>query len=488
MLVYFFSDRNYVRSGFYAHYTVSSCPHNCSGHGDCDTNECRCFPGFVGRACEHALCAVACDRHGGRCSVEHRTCECPEGRRGFDCGLSVDPLDMTMVGIWSEVVPPSNTDWAPRAGHAGVVVNDCLYVFGGTTLNSMLNDLVVFCASSAEAGWRLVVRSNPWPAARRGHAMTAIGPHIFLFGGELERGVSSELWVYNTESSRWRPIVTSNESSVQPPGLSDHTLTAVDDKWLYVIGGRTSDGMFVSDVNAVNVEHLTTDVGVEWLRIESRGGHASRHRLVGHSTVYHRDSQSLLVFGGFSSENARFPRRSASLLSLRVDAARWVTLSYDAALPAVPRERAYHAAVVVGNYMLVHGGQVHVHHEDETCYDSQIYVYHLSCHAWVDFVSLTDTFNGLSVCVFCLSLSVCLCLSLCLSVSVCLCVCLCLPVCLCMSVSLSLSVSLSVCLCLSVSACLSLHVCLFVSVCLFVCLSLSVCVCLSVFACTVHSA
>ena len=117
-----------------------------------------------------------------------------------------------------------------------------------------------------------------------------------------------------------------------------------------------------------------------------------------------RELRSLLVFGGFSPENARFPRRSALLLSYAVDAHRWLHLSYDAAVPSVPRQRAYHAAVIVGQYMLIHGGQVHAHHEDETCYDAQIYAYHLSCHVWVDFTSLNDAFNGTS---FSLSVGLC---------------------------------------------------------------------------------
>jgi len=156
--------------------------------------------------------------------------------------------------------------------------------------------------------------------------------------------------------------------------------------------------------------------------VRSVGGHEAHHRLTGHTTVYDRQSRSLLVFGGFSPESARFPRRLSTLSAYRVDVWRWLTLSYDTTLPSVPRERAYHAAVIVGNYMLIHGGQVHIHHEDETCYDSQVYVYHLSCHVWVDFISLTSSFNGLftihTFTSLCLSLFYCL--SVCMSFFVCL--------------------------------------------------------------------
>lgn len=403
MLIYFFSDRNYVRSGFYARYSISSCRQNCSGHGECVSAEhqCRCFAGYVGSACEQSLCAEDCHSNGGQCSDEHLMCECPAGRVGYDCGLSVQPLDVSNAGVWSQVLLTDDAAYKPRAGHAAAVVNDCLYVFGGTTLNYVVDDLVVFCVSSSLPAWRTVGRSQPWPASRHSHAMCAIDQWIFLFGGVLhDSNSSNELWMYDVELSRWQMIATS--SVVQPPTRSGHSMTAVDDRWLYVVGGRTSDGEFVSDIYILNVDNMAE---AQWQRVHSRGGREAHHRLVGHSAVFHADSRSLLVFGGFSPENARFPRRSALLLSYHVDVKRWVTLSYDTALPTVPRERSYHAAVIVGNYMLIHGGQVHVHHEDETCYDAQLYVYHLYCHVWVDFLSLTDTFNGMSSSLFTSSLS-----------------------------------------------------------------------------------
>ena len=50
----------------------------------------------------------------------------------------------------------------------------------------------------------------------------------------------------------------------------------------------------------------------------------------------------------------------------------------------VPRERAFHSAVVMGNYMVVYGGNTHEHDALEVCYSRQIYFYHLSCHKWLN--------------------------------------------------------------------------------------------------------
>ena len=35
MLIVFYSDTNYVLTGFQAEYTINACPKNCSNHGEC---------------------------------------------------------------------------------------------------------------------------------------------------------------------------------------------------------------------------------------------------------------------------------------------------------------------------------------------------------------------------------------------------------------------------------------------------------------------
>lgn len=85
--------------------------------------------------------------------------------------------------------------------------------------------------------------------------------------------------------------------------------------------------------------------------------------------------------------------------------------SFQSRFPATgPRERAFHTATVIGNYMVVYGerqksadtihawhpcvysslfllllpgGNVHNHYQEEKCYDEEIFFYHLGCHQWV---------------------------------------------------------------------------------------------------------
>ncbi len=50
MLIYFYSDRNYVLEGFEASYFMSDCLYDCSDHGSCDniTSTCNCDSGYYG--------------------------------------------------------------------------------------------------------------------------------------------------------------------------------------------------------------------------------------------------------------------------------------------------------------------------------------------------------------------------------------------------------------------------------------------------------
>ena len=99
--------------------------------------------------------------------------------------------------------------YTPRAGHAGVVVDDCLYVFGGSTLNTLLSDVVRFCVRR-DSSWQSVARSSPWPAARHGHTMAALNSSLIaLYGGVTDASgssVSSELWLFSIAVGSWQLV------------------------------------------------------------------------------------------------------------------------------------------------------------------------------------------------------------------------------------------------------------------------------------------
>lgn len=386
MLIYFFSDRNYVLTGFDATYAVSRCPHNCSGHGMCDPNtgSCACNSGYTGQACHVTYCPSLCGDH-GTCSFTQQKCLCNDGYIGYSCELSTN----TSYGqrTWFQLAP-QGIHFEPRAGHDMVYVEKYLsiYVFGGNTHNTILDDLQRF--NFVQNSWELLTKTMPWPSARHKHKMVGYGGNFFMFGGILSDGNhSNELWHYQVSTNQWALVAT--ESTVIPTGVASHTFTLVEESWLYLFGGRTSEGEFLSDMYRINASEPS-----QWERVISRGGKDADRRLVGHSAIYHSESKSLLIFGGFLPDYARFPSRISALHAYHIITNYWSRLYYEETTAASqPRDRAFHSARRLGNYMVVYGGNYHIHHEEEICYDDKLYFYHLGCQTWVDQTKLMQSFT-----------------------------------------------------------------------------------------------
>lgn len=384
MLIHFYSDRNYVLQGFYALYNITDCPHNCSTRGVCDpvTHTCACHPGYRGAGCETAVCPDNCNEHGS-CNSSLKRCVCKAGYAGHSCQL---PTKASAAhGTWYELAP-KGSGFQPRAGHTGVFIAgvNCLYVFGGNTLNSLLNELIRFCFDKNT--WEVLPHGGLWPEARHEHAIAETDGNFFVFGGILENKThSNELWFYNVTNHHWTLMAAS--SDIRPLGVASHTLTFVDGRWLYLFGGRTVNGHFLSDMYRIDFRNAT-----EWERVEPRGGKIANRRLVGHSAVYHPSSLSILFFGGFLPDYAKFPKRTNILHTYHIVENYWSRL-YFHELDA-PKDRAFHGAAIMGNYMVIHGGNAHIHHEEEICYDHQIYFYHLGCHTWAHYKSLEANSAG----------------------------------------------------------------------------------------------
>ncbi|XP_075992325.1 multiple EGF like domains 8 [Anticarsia gemmatalis] len=219
------------------------------------------------------------------------------------------------------------------------------------------------------------------PEPRYGHSACAFDSGFVLYGGKLSDGsLSSELWLYDAVHNRW--TLRAVNATFTPPGLTRHTLTAVKDE-LYLFGGSTVDGEFSSSMYKIKLG----DVGTEsWEKVQVRGGKELDVRVVAHTAVYHSHSNSILVYGGVVASVARFSKLSDRMFAFDIDYRHWSEILYPRAYlreTYVPRERAFHTSIIIGNYLVVFGGYSHRHNREEICYDGQMYIYHLGCHSWI---------------------------------------------------------------------------------------------------------
>lgn len=83
---------------------------------------------------------------------------------------------------------------------------------------------------------------------------------------------------------------------------------------------------------------------------------------------------------------ARFSKLSDRIYLFNLLSRHWTEVKYprlELKDSYVPRERAFHTASLIGNYMVIFGGYTHRHNREEICYDNSLYLYHLGCHTWV---------------------------------------------------------------------------------------------------------
>ncbi|KYM76277.1 Multiple epidermal growth factor-like domains protein 8 [Atta colombica] len=225
----------------------------------------------------------------------------------------------------------------------------------------------------------------PKPSPRYGHAACKYQDGFVIYGGKVEDGtLSNELWHYNVIKRMW--TLRAKNSPFYPPSLTRHTLTLAGD-YIYLFGGSTVDGEFSSSLYKIKLRLSDpTAINERWIEVRPRGGKELDVRVVAHSSVYHRATNSLLVYGGVVASVARFSKLSDRMFVFQLDRKVWSEIHYPRAHlreTYVPRERAFHTCNIIGNYLVVFGGYSHRHNKEEICYDNQMYLYHLGCHTWV---------------------------------------------------------------------------------------------------------
>ncbi|KAJ0235167.1 Uncharacterized protein HA466_0267710 [Hirschfeldia incana] len=244
------------------------------------------------------------------------------------------------VGDWHSNLPYD--EWTPltvpgsrasaRYKHAAVVVDEKLYIVGGSRNGRYLSDLQVFdlrsltwsslklktedggdgSSSLGEAfpaisdhrmikwGNKLLLiggysknspdhmsvrfidlethlcgvvdASGNVPVSRGGHSITLVGSRVFVFGGEdKKRRLLNDLYVLDLETMTWDVVET---SQTRPVPRFDHTAATHSDRYLLVFGG-CSHSIFFSDLHILDLQtmewsqpHVQGDV------VTPRAGHA----------------------------------------------------------------------------------------------------------------------------------------------------------------------------------------------------------------------
>lgn len=437
MLILFFSDTNYVLEGFKAIYSITNCPKNCSNHGLCVEHSCLCTGNWIGLDCGVKACDCGDEENRGHCNKDR--CECSKTWSGQSCSLQKINPEQSQ---WHWMTNLTNS-FTRRASFTAIYheKTDAVFIFGGYDLNNVLESLEIFRFNtsrwedddgnelkhndemypkefliSKDLSKQPDILDQFWfkaallthaevlttstehprgnaskiekikPLARYGHAIAACNMEdsFVIFGGKLSSGnLSNELWLYNISSKQW--LLRAKKSKLKPPKLTRHTLTYVgSNKHIYIFGGSLESGEFSSRMFRIRIEPNEDE---QWEEVFPRGGKTFDFRICCHTTNYHEDSNSLIIYGGIIANVARLSKLSDRIFSFAIRDQHFTEIFYPKTVLRemnIPRERAFHSATISGNYLIIFGGYLHRHNKEEICYDNQMYLYHLGCHVWIN--------------------------------------------------------------------------------------------------------
>jgi len=136
---------------------------------------------------------------------------------------------------WS-IESTSGTAPPPRLGHTAVSIpGNKMIVFGGNTDRSMLNDLFVY--DITKKSWTKLNPSGELPVARTGTIGTHIGNYIYIFGGIKYYGdiygYLNDAYRLNLETTKWEKI---NTQGKMDPRASFCAITSASGNYLLLHG------------------------------------------------------------------------------------------------------------------------------------------------------------------------------------------------------------------------------------------------------------
>lgn len=257
--------------------------------------------------------------------------------------LNRTDFDMSVIDNWCEI----RCSNAPkrRSNHISFIYDESLYIFGGMDINEgKMNDLYSLPLTSGfdNPKWKIVETVGIIPEALCYHSGVVYDVNLYVFGGENRKGeATNDLYILNIKEKKWEKRLFSekeipnlmghtanfsnkiisiiifggfshgkylnnihyfdiakNEWSFEnydgkanlPRGRIGHTSTLVNDKFLYVFGGQTNDGLYLNDLWKFNLEdHTWEEIIVKSEIPKARSGH---------SAVYNDSTNCIYYFGG----------------------------------------------------------------------------------------------------------------------------------------------------------------------------------------------
>jgi len=234
-----------------------------------------------------------------------------------------------------------------RAYHTSTRVGSGLYIFGGSTAKKAGESGLLgdlVIFDLVRMAWESKDVRGKRPRSRYMHSAELIDGKLFVYGGSDGLKSLNDVSVLDINTMLWSQPAATGSV---PPGLQSHTCTAVGER-LFVVGGMaaTLDDAGHSFIKYSNEVHVLNTTTMEWTRLRQRG-ELPKPRAYHAAVVV---GNFLVVLGGWSGACENL----ATISTLDLDGfGTWASV----AVPGQPPVGAYgHSATVLGSNILTFGG------------------------------------------------------------------------------------------------------------------------------------
>eukprot|EP01135_Chromosphaera_perkinsii_P005280 Nk52_evm6s331 gene=Nk52_evmTU6s331 len=411
--VFFFSDRSVQRDGFNISYRADPCPGNCNGNGVCggvgganNDRRCVCDASWTGEDCSIQRCPVVSTQAGvcggslgyGSCSGTVNKCICAAGRAGNGCQYNVKDgyfaqkfLD-NIAGSVSTHIPIRGRAWQSLVMNVDAAslksVPKFFYVFGGYAgdASNGFGELVQITELAQpnrfDYSWKILysasVSSLSGPGPRWRHTAVMYGDNVmYIFGGTDGKNTLGELWTYTPLNNQWNRLADS------PIPVQGHTANVVDDTMVIIHGYNEERG----ETTAVQIYDFGNNT---WTEFEPQAlGMGSPLGSIGHTSTYVAELRQIVVIGGGSMSSRGFSTRNS--YAYNVDKRTWNSLSGE-----IPFAIVYHSAVLIGDVIVVFGGNTDNVDGVGSCFSNKVFLYNFHCDSWKTASTTGGLFMGIS--------------------------------------------------------------------------------------------
>lgn len=190
-----------------------------------------------------------------------------------------------------ELVVPKGISLRKIAYHAGALINDNYYFFGGQTAslqtsNAMWNFNIKECSLEV-----ILFEDNLCPPLES-HTCDVYENKLIFYGGHKDKVLNNDIYCFNPEDGGFSKLTDNIPSNAKPLPRQEHASLVINDD-LFIFGGIGKNDQLFNDMWKFNLKSMTfTPINYE--SMEKDMIPAPR---LGHSMIF--DKNEIYIFGGF---------------------------------------------------------------------------------------------------------------------------------------------------------------------------------------------